>query len=109
MAIENENTRVKRAAELLELKQEMEKDLQRRRDQTAEEKRRDREQVELGSARDAAELERIKAYEEQARLLNKDCPNYIFSEPKDVYKNDFTAFGCFLGEKNSRSSSEKIN
>ena len=69
MALHNEDLRVKRAAELLELKQEMEKDLQRRRDQVAEEKRKDGELTELGLARDRAELERMKSFEEQARLM----------------------------------------
>ncbi|XP_075249156.1 gamma-tubulin complex component 6-like isoform X2 [Convolutriloba macropyga] len=67
LAEESESTRVKRARELVALKDEMEASLARKKEAVADEKRRDAEMVRLGEAKNQEELQRIRDIEQQAR------------------------------------------
>ena len=70
LAEESESTRVKRARELVALKDEMEASLARKKEAVADEKRRDAEMVRLGEAKNQEELQRIRDIEQQARYVS---------------------------------------
>ncbi|XP_063725886.1 gamma-tubulin complex component 6-like isoform X2 [Symsagittifera roscoffensis] len=64
---QSESTRIRRATELLQLRDEMEASLARKTELEREERERDRERMRLGVARDEEELQRMQQIEQQAR------------------------------------------
>ena len=70
---QSESTRIRRATELLQLRDEMEASLARKTELEREERERDRERMRLGVARDEEELQRMQQIEQQARLVFFDC------------------------------------